>query len=124
MAEVATNVLHNVGNVLNSVNVSAEAVAGKVREFRIGNLRNVATLLPSPAESRNNCTSKAGLARDVCKGRCGITNARRGERCGMANHTMPPTPRCPILYTSTHATQVWPIRQSEAIRGGQAGFVR
>jgi len=45
MAEVATNVLHNVGNVLNSVNVSAEAVAGKVRQFRIANLKSVADLL-------------------------------------------------------------------------------
>jgi len=31
MAEIATNVLHNVGNVLNSVNVSAELIASKVR---------------------------------------------------------------------------------------------
>ncbi len=45
MAEVATNVLHNVGNVLNSVNVSAEAVAGKIRHFRIASLKNVAQLL-------------------------------------------------------------------------------
>ncbi|MBN8420799.1 MAG: ATP-binding protein [Verrucomicrobia bacterium] len=45
MAEVATNVLHNVGNVLNSVNVSAETVAGKIRNFRISSLKNVARLL-------------------------------------------------------------------------------
>ncbi|CAG1017175.1 Sensor protein ZraS [Burkholderiaceae bacterium] len=32
MAEIATNVLHNVGNVLNSVNVSAELIAARVRE--------------------------------------------------------------------------------------------
>jgi signal transduction histidine kinase len=38
MAEIATNVLHNVGNVLNSVNVSASLVAGKVRESRVDNL--------------------------------------------------------------------------------------
>lgn len=45
MAEIATNVLHNVGNVLNSVNVSAEAVAGKVRHFRIASLKQVAGML-------------------------------------------------------------------------------
>ncbi len=45
MAEVATNVLHNVGNVLNSVNVSAETVAGKIRHFRISSLKSVAQLL-------------------------------------------------------------------------------
>lgn len=45
MAEVATSVLHNVGNVLNSVGVSAELATSKVREFRTGSLKNVAELL-------------------------------------------------------------------------------
>jgi C4-dicarboxylate-specific signal transduction histidine kinase len=36
MAEVATGVLHNVGNVLNSVNVSATIVADHLSESRIG----------------------------------------------------------------------------------------
>jgi two-component system NtrC family sensor kinase len=35
MAEVATGVLHNVGNVLNSVNVSATVAAGRINEFRV-----------------------------------------------------------------------------------------
>ncbi|MDZ4405417.1 ATP-binding protein [Prosthecobacter sp.] len=51
MAEIATNVLHNVGNVLNSVNVSAESVAGKVRQFRIGRLKSVAALLTEHRET-------------------------------------------------------------------------
>jgi C4-dicarboxylate-specific signal transduction histidine kinase len=38
MAEVATSVLHNVGNVLNSVNVSTNLVAGKIQELRVDNL--------------------------------------------------------------------------------------
>lgn len=38
MAEIATGVLHNVGNVLNSVNVSTSLVAGKVRESRVDKL--------------------------------------------------------------------------------------
>jgi signal transduction histidine kinase len=38
MAEIATGVLHNVGNVLNSVNVSTSVVAGKIRESRVENL--------------------------------------------------------------------------------------
>ena len=36
MAEVATNVLHNVGNVLNSVNVSADLLMERVRESQAG----------------------------------------------------------------------------------------
>lgn len=38
MAEVATGVLHNVGNVLNSVNVSANLAASKIGEFRLDHL--------------------------------------------------------------------------------------
>jgi len=50
MAEVATSVLHNVGNVLNSVGVSAELATSKVREFRVGSLKNVAELLQEHVE--------------------------------------------------------------------------
>jgi PAS domain S-box-containing protein len=45
MAEVATNVLHNVGNVLNSVNVSASIVSERIRKSKCVGLERVATLL-------------------------------------------------------------------------------
>jgi PAS domain S-box-containing protein len=45
MAEVATNVLHNVGNVLNSVNVSTALVSEKVRESRVSSLAKVVALM-------------------------------------------------------------------------------
>jgi two-component system, NtrC family, sensor kinase len=46
---VAINVLHNVGNVLNSVNVSAALANQQVRKSRIANLHKVATLLADHA---------------------------------------------------------------------------
>jgi C4-dicarboxylate-specific signal transduction histidine kinase len=45
MAEVATNVLHNVGNVLNSVNVSATLAADSVRQSGLPNLTRIAAML-------------------------------------------------------------------------------
>jgi signal transduction histidine kinase len=45
MAEVATGVLHNVGNVLNSVNVSTAILSGRVKESKAGNLSKVAAML-------------------------------------------------------------------------------
>ncbi|HEY9106443.1 MAG TPA: sensor histidine kinase, partial [Roseateles sp.] len=45
MAEIATNVLHNVGNVLNSVNVSAELIGGKVRGSEAAGLARAVALL-------------------------------------------------------------------------------
>lgn len=45
MAEVATGVLHNVGNVLNSINVSASVVEETLRKSKIPMVRQVADLL-------------------------------------------------------------------------------
>jgi signal transduction histidine kinase len=45
MAEVATNVLHNVGNVLNSVNVSANVIWDLIRRSRVRNLPQAAAML-------------------------------------------------------------------------------
>lgn len=45
MAEVATGVLHNVGNVLNSVSVSATVVCDRLRQSEIENVQRAATML-------------------------------------------------------------------------------
>ena len=45
MAEVATGVLHNVGNVLNSVNVSATLIAERLNQARTANLARAAAML-------------------------------------------------------------------------------
>ena len=49
MAEIATNVLHNVGNVLNSVNVSANLLAERVRKSRVSSFPRVVALLQEHA---------------------------------------------------------------------------
>jgi PAS domain S-box-containing protein len=49
MAEVATSVLHNVGNVLNSANVSTSIVADKIRNSRQTNFSKVVDMLESHA---------------------------------------------------------------------------
>ncbi len=45
MAEVATGVLHNVGNALNSINVGATLIAERMGGLRIGQLRDVTAML-------------------------------------------------------------------------------
>jgi len=51
MAEVATGVLHNVGNVLNSVNVSANVISEKLNLARFAVLQRTAHLLRDKGES-------------------------------------------------------------------------
>jgi PAS domain S-box-containing protein len=49
MAEVATSVLHNVGNVLNSVNISSSVIGKKLKQSRVANLGKLAMLLEEQA---------------------------------------------------------------------------
>lgn len=64
MAEVATGVLHNVGNVLNSVNVSANILGDRLRESRVSQLGDLARML------QENKTNLADF----------LTNDPRGQR--------------------------------------------
>lgn len=48
MAEVASGILHNVGNVLNSANVSCSLIVDQLRESRIANVSKVADMVADP----------------------------------------------------------------------------
>ena len=50
MAEVATGVLHNIGNVLNSVNVSVNLLAENLQNTRLGNIARLSALLHEHVE--------------------------------------------------------------------------
>jgi signal transduction histidine kinase len=54
MAEVATSVLHNVGNVLNSINVSTSVVADRLKKSKISNITKVAALMKENAADLGN----------------------------------------------------------------------
>jgi PAS domain S-box-containing protein len=51
MAEVATNVLHNVGNILNSINISASLVADRVTQSKAPGVARVAALLQEQGDA-------------------------------------------------------------------------
>jgi C4-dicarboxylate-specific signal transduction histidine kinase len=54
MSEVATGVLHNVGNVLNSINISASIVAEHLNDFNIANIARAADLMRDHANDIGN----------------------------------------------------------------------
>ena len=58
MTEVATNVIHNVGNVLNSVNISCSTVAEKISSSRVGTLRKTSDLLSRHSDDLADFVSK------------------------------------------------------------------
>jgi signal transduction histidine kinase len=51
MAEIATGVLHNVGNVLNSVNVAASVALNKVKDSEVSSLVRVGEMLQTNKEN-------------------------------------------------------------------------
>ncbi len=57
MAEIATNVLHNVGNVLNSVNISADLVTRKVRASKAQGLGKAVQLMNEHADDLGDFVS-------------------------------------------------------------------
>jgi PAS domain S-box-containing protein len=54
MAEVATSVLHNVGNVLNSVNVAASTISDKIKQSKTASVARLAALLRNHASDLGN----------------------------------------------------------------------
>jgi PAS domain S-box-containing protein len=65
MAEVATGILHNVGNLMNSVNVSATIVANKIRQSRLGNLVSVVGMLRQHSDDIAAFTSSDAKGKKV-----------------------------------------------------------
>jgi methyl-accepting chemotaxis protein len=60
MAEVATGVLHNVGNVLNSVNVSANLIRDRLRDAKVQNLAKSAEMMLAQGEAIGHREVPAG----------------------------------------------------------------
>ena len=65
MSEVATGVLHNVGNVLNSINISASIVAEHLNEFNIANIARAANLMREHADDIANFMANDPKGRQI-----------------------------------------------------------
>jgi signal transduction histidine kinase len=65
MAEVATGVLHNVGNVLNSVNVAAGLVAERLRSSKISGVTRLARLLQEQGDGLGKFLTEDPRGRSV-----------------------------------------------------------
>jgi signal transduction histidine kinase len=80
MAEVATGVLHNVGNVLNSVNVSASVLSDTVRNSQSSNLAKVVDLLDKHQTNLVGFLTEDEKGRQVCPFLSKLSNRLTTER--------------------------------------------
>jgi PAS domain S-box-containing protein len=112
MAEIATNVLHNVGNILNSVNVSAALIDSMLRSSRTDNLARAVDML-------NEHSADLGdfLARDPKGNRLPaylgrLAQALAKERSGMAGEL------AHLMRSIEHIKDVVATQQSFACAAG------
>ena len=80
MAEVATGILHNVGNTLNSVNVSAGLLADRVRQTKLPGLAQVNRLLLVHSQDLGTFLADDPKGRQVPKYLAAVTEHLEKER--------------------------------------------
>lgn len=80
MAEMATGVLHNVGNVLNSVNVSAGLVAEKVKGSKLQKLERVVEMVHAQGDRLGEFIAKDPKGRHVAPFLGEVTRLMRVEQ--------------------------------------------
>ncbi len=84
MAEVATGVLHNVGNVLNSINVSSNLIREQARQSRVPNIGKVAELLTNPQGGLYHFLTEDPRGRKIPEYLASLSVALEKERQGVA----------------------------------------
>jgi C4-dicarboxylate-specific signal transduction histidine kinase len=112
MAEVATGVLHNVGNVLNSLGVSATLVLAGLRDSRVGNVQRVANLLAEQGDRLGEFLENDPRGREV---RSYLTNL--GENLCAENRNLLADTQAIVVHVE-HIAKIVAAQQSYARRGG------
>lgn len=84
MSEIATGILHNVGNVLNSVNVSAELVEARLRDSRLQKLERLAELVRAQGERFGEFVASDPRGRHVAPFLLEVADGLREEHAELA----------------------------------------
>ncbi|MDQ2643777.1 MAG: ATP-binding protein [Myxococcota bacterium] len=85
MADVATGVLHNVGNALNSINVSVELLAEKLSSFELSGVRRAGALLGGRGQDLQRFLAEDERGRKLGPYLEGLGGHLAAEREGMCN---------------------------------------
>ncbi|MEJ2701109.1 MAG: PAS domain S-box protein [Sedimentisphaerales bacterium] len=118
MAEVATDVLHNVANVLNSINVSADFIEERLSNSKATNLKKVTDML---AEHTNDIGTF--LTEDE-RGRHIPVYLTEAARLIVDEQTVIADKLKSLTKNVQHVTQIIKAQQSYARSGGVEAFTR
>jgi signal transduction histidine kinase len=112
MAEVATSVLHNVGNVLNSVNVSGNVIAERLQSSKVHVLTRAADLLKGHREDFVNFVVNDPRGKRIPDLVCTIHDALREEHRGLQDEVK-------VITTHiAHIKQIVAMQQDHSKTGG------
>jgi NO-binding membrane sensor protein with MHYT domain/two-component sensor histidine kinase len=112
MAEVATGVLHSVGNVLNSLGVSASLMQSQLRESRVGNVQRLAELLAAQGDQVGRFLETDERGRQMP-----TYLAQLGENLNVENQRLQ-TEAAAIAAHVGHIRTIVAAQQTYARRGG------
>jgi NO-binding membrane sensor protein with MHYT domain/signal transduction histidine kinase len=112
MAEVATGVLHSVGNVLNSLGVSASMVQSRLRDSRVGNVQRVADLLTAQGDNLGDF-----LENDVRGRKTPAYLTQLGEHLSEENRSLLAEAEAITAHVG-HIRNIVAAQQANARRGG------
>ncbi|HEY4213580.1 MAG TPA: MHYT domain-containing protein [Steroidobacteraceae bacterium] len=112
MAEVATGVLHNVGNLLNSLGVSTTLALSALRDSRVGNVPLIAKLLTEQSDRLSDFFSNDPRGREVPN-----YLTQLGEHLGAEHRTLHSEMRSIATHVE-HIGRIVAAQQAHARRGG------
>jgi NO-binding membrane sensor protein with MHYT domain len=117
MAEVATGVLHNVGNVLNSLGVSVSLLQSGLRDSRVGNINRVASLLTGQGDRLGAFLDKDPRGREIP-----AYLLQLGEHLGAENRRLHTEAQAIVRHVE-HIGKIIAAQQTYARRGGIAEVI-
>lgn len=112
MGEVATDILHNVGNVLNSINVSACSIRDIVLNSRTGNLKKVVDMISEHAHELGRFLTEDERGRHIPTYLKEVAALMVGEQADIIDKT------CSLTKHIEHVKQIVQSQQKYARVGG------
>ena len=112
MAEVATGVLHNVGNVLNSVNVSLGVIHAKLDDSRVGRLGDACDLMAANRDNLGDYLTRDPKGSKLPEYLRALATGLRKERDDLKAEA------ATLLARVEHIKQIVASQQSFARQGG------
>jgi PAS domain S-box-containing protein len=112
MAELATTVLHNVGNVLTSINISSSMVMDRVRNSKVANLGKAAALIREHTDDLAGFFTRDPKGRELPGYLCAMSDLLVKDQAGMLEEVEL------LARNVEHVNEIVAMQQSHSKAGG------